>query len=116
KAFAKALAGQMAADSPGRYVATMSKKIRTGRIFVDYLRNGQGATAIAAYSTRARKGAPVAVLLSWKELGPDVKGDHFSVANVSKRLDGLKKDPWEGFFKARQSLASVLKAARRPRK
>ncbi len=116
KAFAKAVAEQMAGDSPSRYVSTMSKKIRTGRVFIDYLRNGQGATAIAAYSTRARKGAPVAVPLSWKELGPDVKGDHFSVANVRKRLDALKNDPWEGFFKARQSLRSALKAAGRPRK
>lgn len=116
KAFAKALAEQMAGDDPGRYVSTMSKKIRKGRVFVDYLRNGRGATAIASYSTRARRGAPVAVPLSWQELGPDVKGEHFSVTNVRKRLDVLKKDPWEGFFKIRQSLKSVLKAARRRRK
>jgi bifunctional non-homologous end joining protein LigD len=113
KAFAKAFAEAMAADSPQRYVATMSKKIRTGRVFVDYLRNGQGATAVAAYSTRARAGAPVATPLSWDDLGPDMKGDHFNVANLVRRLQKLSGDPWKGFFKTRQSLKPLLGKPRR---
>jgi bifunctional non-homologous end joining protein LigD len=113
KAFAKAFAEAMAADSPQRYVATRSKKIRAGRVFVDYLRNGQGATAVAAYSTRARAGAPVATPLSWDELGPDMKGDHFNVANLVRRLQKLSGDPWKGFFKTRQSLKPLLGKPRR---
>ena len=108
KAFARVFAEQMAGDSPDLYVSTMSKKIRKGRVFVDYLRNGQGATAVAAYSTRARTGAPVATPLSWDELGPDVKGDHFNVSNVVRRLQHLDRDPWADFFKTRQSLKKVL--------
>ena len=108
KSFARVFAEQMAGDSPDLYVSTMSKKIRKGRVFVDYLRNGQGATAVAAYSTRARTGAPVATPLSWEELGPDVKGDHFNVSNLVRRLQHLDRDPWADFFKTRQSLKKVL--------
>jgi bifunctional non-homologous end joining protein LigD len=106
-------AEQMAGDSPERYVSTMSKKIRKGRVFVDYLRNGQGATAVAAYSTRSRPGAPVATPLTWEELGPDVKGDHFNVTNLARRLQHLKGDPWKGFFKPRQSLKKLIGDSRR---
>lgn len=116
KLFARVIARQMAADSPDRFVATMAKKLRAGRVFVDYLRNGQGSTAIAAYSTRARRGAPVAVPLGWHELKKDVRGAHFNVLNVEARLTRLTSDPWEGFFSARQSLKSVLEGARRRRK
>jgi bifunctional non-homologous end joining protein LigD len=113
KTFAKVFAEQMAGDSPERYVSTMSKKIRKGRVFVDYLRNGQGATAVAAYSTRARAGAPVATPLAWDELGPDVKGDHFNVTNLARRLQHLDSDPWAEFFKPRQSLKPLIGKSRR---
>ncbi len=113
KAFTRVFAEQMAGDSPDRYVSTMSKKIRKGRVFVDYLRNGQGATAVAAYSTRARSGAPVATPLTWEELGPDVKGDHFNVTNVARRLQRLNRDPWADFFETRQSLKPLISKSRR---
>ncbi|MFC5067554.1 DNA ligase D [Flaviflagellibacter deserti] len=116
KAFCRVIAESMAADSPDRYVSTMAKKVRTGKVFVDYLRNGQGATAVAAYSTRARSGAPVATPLTWDELGPDVKGNHFNVTNLPRRLENLKSDPWAGFFDAKQSLKPVLEGARRRKK
>lgn len=111
KQFAKALADAMAADNPGAYVATSSKAKRTGKIFVDYLRNGQGATAIANYSTRARAHAPIATPLRWDELTPQLKSDQYSIRNIRPRLSSLKSDPWAGFFNLRQSITlSALKA------
>jgi bifunctional non-homologous end joining protein LigD len=109
--FAEALARSMAADSPERYVATMSKARRKGRIFIDYLRNQRGATAIASFSTRARAGAPVAVPLSWNELSTRIKPDMYNIGNLPKRLDKLSADPWEGFFSARQSITQKMMAA-----
>ena len=79
-------------------MANMSKQKRKGKIYVDYLRNARGATAIAAYSTRARAGAPLSVPLAWKELSNDIRSDHFTVANVAERLKGLKVDPWRKYF------------------
>jgi bifunctional non-homologous end joining protein LigD len=104
KPWTRMIAEAMTADSPDRYVSKMSKKLRTGHIFVDYLRNGRGATAVAAYSTRSRPGAPVSTPLSWDELGPDVRGAHFRVDNLPARLAHLKADPWSGFFKIKQRL------------
>jgi bifunctional non-homologous end joining protein LigD len=104
KPWTRTIAEAMAADSPDRYVSKMSKKARSGKIFVDYLRNGRGATAVAAYSTRSRPGAPVSTPLSWDELGPDVRGAHFRVDNLPSRLAHLKQDPWSGFFKIKQRL------------
>jgi bifunctional non-homologous end joining protein LigD len=104
KPYTRTIAEAMVADSPDRYVSKMSKKLRAGHIFVDYLRNGRGATAVAAYSTRSRPGAPVSTPLSWDELGPDVRGAHFRVDNLPTRLAHLKQDPWSGFFKIKQRL------------
>ncbi len=100
KAFTKAIADAMTADSPQRYVATIAKAKRTGKILVDYLRNQRGMTAVAAYSTRARPGAAVSMPLDWDELGPAIGPAHFIVANAPSRLASLARDPWEGFRKA----------------
>jgi bifunctional non-homologous end joining protein LigD len=104
KAFTQAVAEQMSRAHPDRYVAIMSKRARRGRIFIDWVRNGRGATAVAAYSTRARPQAPVSTPLGWDELSEALLGDHFTVANLRERLDFLKRDPWEGFFKLRQRI------------
>jgi bifunctional non-homologous end joining protein LigD len=104
KEFCKKFAEAMAADSPGRYLANMAKHQREGRIFVDYLRNGRGATAVAAYSTRARPGAGVSTPLAWEELSEAIKADHFRLTNIGRRLAHLPGDPWAGFFKTKQSL------------
>jgi bifunctional non-homologous end joining protein LigD len=104
KPYTRTIAEAMVADSPDRYVSKMSKKLRDGHIFIDYLRNGRGATAVAAYSTRSRPGAPVSTPLSWEELGPDVRGAHLRVDNLPTRLAHLKEDPWSGFFKLKQRL------------
>jgi bifunctional non-homologous end joining protein LigD len=104
KAFTQKLATAMAKDSPRRYVATTSKSARRGRIFVDYLRNDRGSTAVAAYSTRARDAATVSVPLGWHELSHEIKADHFNVDNLRRRLDFLKDDPWRELAKVKQRL------------
>ncbi|HEX4415080.1 MAG TPA: DNA ligase D [Lacipirellulaceae bacterium] len=111
KAFAKSVADAMTRDEPDRYIATLSKAKRKGKIFVDYLRNQRGATAVASYSTRRRKGAPVAVPIAWDELSTRTQPDMFNIKNLPKRLSKLKKDPWADFFKVRQSITRDVQAA-----
>ena len=94
----------MAAERPDIYTANMSKSGRRGRIYVDYLRNGMGATAIGAYSTRAREGAPVSVPLAWDELGENIRSSHFTLLNLPKRLAFLDHDPWDGIASLKQTL------------
>jgi bifunctional non-homologous end joining protein LigD len=108
KSFARAIARAMASDSPARYVATMAKSRRAGRIFVDYLRNGRGATSVVAYSTRARPGAPVSAPLRWDELSAKLGADHFNVANMRRRLARLQRDPWAEVSRIRQALPREL--------
>jgi bifunctional non-homologous end joining protein LigD len=108
KSFAKGVAETIVRAAPDRYVATMSKAKRRGKIFVDYLRNQRGATAIASYSTRARPGAPVAVPLAWEELSTKTKPDMYTVQNLPKRFAALKQDPWEDFFTLRQSITAKM--------
>ena len=107
KDFAHDIADAMAADDPHRYVANMAKSKRSDRIFVDYLRNGRGATAIAPYSTRARPGAPVATPLSWEELGSLKASNQYTVLNLVNRLSRLRRDPWAGLGKIRQRLPQI---------
>jgi bifunctional non-homologous end joining protein LigD len=104
KSFAKAVADDLVRRDPDRYLATMSKAKRRGKVYVDYLRNQRGATAVASYSTRARMGAPIAAPLAWDELSPRTKPNGFNVANMPKRLAALKTDPWNGFFTLRQAI------------
>jgi len=103
KAFAKAFAELMAADFPDRYTAKASKSGRGGRIFLDYLRNERGQTAVAAYSTRARPGAPVSMPVEWSELKPSLRPDSFNVRNALARI-ARRRDPWRGFEGARRPL------------
>jgi bifunctional non-homologous end joining protein LigD len=112
KAFAKAIADSMAADSPERYVATIAKAKRTGKVLVDYLRNQRGATAVAAYSTRARPGAAVSMPLAWEELGPAIGPAYFTVRNAPARLAALNRNPWDGFGAAAAPIG-LAKARRR---
>ncbi|MCM5551673.1 DNA ligase D [Pleomorphomonas sp. NRK KF1] len=95
KAFTKSLAEAMAADSPDRFVATISKSKRRGKILVDYLRNQRGSTAVAPYSTRARPGAAVSTSITWEELEPGIGPAHFTVSNLPARLAAMRADPWE---------------------
>ncbi|MEN6584984.1 MAG: DNA ligase D [Sulfuricella sp.] len=112
KAFARALSEQHARDEPRLLTTNMALSKRHGRIYLDYLRNTRGSTAIACYSARARPGAPVAVPLRWDELGPAVRSDHYTVETLPRRLGALRADPWEGFFEAAVPLdAAMLKLA-----
>jgi bifunctional non-homologous end joining protein LigD len=111
KQFAKSVADTMTRESPDRYLATMSKAKRKGRIFIDYLRNQRGATAIASYSTRARDGASVATPLDWDELTARTRPDMYNVQNLQKRLAKLSGDPWKDFFSPRQSITRDILTA-----
>lgn len=102
KDFAEAMARLMEEEEPERFVANMSKAKRKGRIFVDYLRNQRGATAICPFSTRARKGAYVALPVSWAALARLPNAHPAAVGEMAKVLRG--KDPWPGYFKLRQKL------------
>jgi bifunctional non-homologous end joining protein LigD len=111
KAFSKAVADALVSVRPDRYTANPLKKTREGKIFVDYLRNQRGGSAIVNYSTRAREGAPVACPLRWDELKGLKHAAPYTVKTLPARLRSLKRDPWEGFFKTRQSItAQALKA------
>lgn len=107
KAFCKSLAGQIAEEAPELYTINPLKARRVGRVFIDYLRNDRGATAIACYSTRARAGAPVSVPVDWRELGRDLRADHFNVENLPARLARLKRDPWAELPATRQTIGAA---------
>ncbi len=108
KAFARAVADDIVRIAPRNFVATMSKAFRTQRIFVDYLRNQRGSTAIAPYSTRARPGACVATPLAWDELSPETPPSRFTVKTVPARLEALSADPWEAYHTTRQSITVAM--------
>lgn len=108
KAFCGALAQRAASDDKKRLTANMSKSKRHGRTFIDYLRNGRSATAIASYSTRARPGAPVAAPVFWDELNETLTPNRYTLENLGRRLGTLPKDPWEGFEEARRPLTAKM--------
>ena len=115
KGFAEAIARGLERQEPDRFIASARKAKRKGRIFVDWLRNERGATAIAPYSPRARKGAAVAMPVSWEELGKVKAANAYDTKTALRRIAGLKVDPWKGYAKgariAKQTLAAALKAS-----
>jgi bifunctional non-homologous end joining protein LigD len=109
KRFAKGLADLVTHTFPERYIAIASKARRAGKIFIDYLRNGEGATAIAPYSVRARRNAPVAMPIEWDALdGPDLRFDCYNVRNASRHIGERGGDPWAEFFEVRQSVTKAM--------
>ena len=109
KAAARGLAKKLSDAAPDTYVAEASKAKRKGRIFIDWLRNERGATAICPYSLRARAGAPVATPVRWDELSGISSGQDYTLSNIRRRLSSLKTDPWAGYDDVRQSISkSVL--------
>jgi bifunctional non-homologous end joining protein LigD len=109
----------MAADDPKRYVAKMTKSLRGGKPFIDYLRNSLEQTSAAAYSTRARAGAPVSVPATWEELGRTKDANQYTVLNLDtvlnlgRRLGSLKRDPWQDIGRVRQKLPDAGAIGRR---
>ena len=95
KGFSQAFAQAMAGDAPGLFTAISSKERRKGRIYLDYLRNARGASAVASYSLRARPGFPAAAPIAWEELRTLSGGDAFNRLNLPRRLETLAADPWD---------------------
>jgi bifunctional non-homologous end joining protein LigD len=112
KGFAHQISLDMARDTPDKYTANMAKKVRTKRIYVDYLRNGRGATAIAAYSTRARPGATVSMPISWNELGKLEAPNIYRALNLPQRLKRQRKDPWADIGRVKQRLPKAARTGK----
>jgi len=103
KDFTQAIAQHLARTFPQLFVARAGAHNRVGRIFIDYLRNGTGATTIAAFSARARPGLGVSVPVKWSELKGLERADQWNVRTVHERLARLKADPWKGYRAVRQT-------------
>ena len=104
KPFCRAFAERMAAEEPTRFLAHLKIADRKGRILVDWLRNGLGATAIGSFSPRARPGATVATPVTWREVTAKLDPAAFTVLTVQARLAKLRADPWRGFADIAQRL------------
>jgi bifunctional non-homologous end joining protein LigD len=111
KNFAHLICAQMAQDSPTRYLDNMSKAKRSGRIFLDYLRNDRTATAVAVLSPRAREGATVSMPLEWKDLKKGLDPKAFTLRSAPQLLS--KSKPWKGYGDGARSLADTIKRATR---
>ena len=107
KPFAHSFADTMAGMEPLKFVSTATKKFRNGKIFIDYLRNGRGATSVASFSLRAREGAPVAMPLRWEELAKVKSGAAFDIDTALPRMRRLKGHPWAGIDEVKQDLDKV---------
>jgi len=107
-AFARSVAEAIAAEEPALYTTALPKAGREAKIFVDYLRNQRGATAVAAFSTRARPGAPVSVPLDWDELDDVSPARPLTVRSLPGRLAALKRDPWHAYEGGRRSLKDLV--------
>ena len=108
KAFAKAVSEAIRADAPGLFTTNMAKKARAGKIYLDYLRNGHMATAVAPWSPRARPGAGIALPLSWSQLKTGLDPCAFNLQTAQALLK--KPDPWKSFREAEAPLRPALKA------
>ena len=104
KEFSRQIALMMVQDYPGDYVAKMTKKARTGKIFIDFFRNMRGSTSVAAYSCRANASASVSLPISWSELKSIKSGDCYDLQKTLLKLRNSKTDPWKTFFELKQCL------------
>ena len=108
--FSRAISEVVVRQDPRGLTTEMRKAGRADKILIDYLRNRRGNTSIAAYSTRARPGAPVSTPLAWEELDADLRSDRFTIANMGRRLARLRADPWARYWDLPQSLPGHARA------
>ncbi|WP_184330459.1 DNA ligase D [Povalibacter uvarum] len=107
KAFAQAVCGQMAADSPDRYLINMSKKLRGGKIFLDYLRNDRMATAVAPFSPRARAGAAVSMPIAWTQVKSGLDPMRYTIRSAPALI--RKSTAWDGYDEGARPLMPAIK-------
>jgi len=110
KNFAQAVVQHLAKVVPSRFVAKSGASNRIGKLFVDYLRNGYGATTVTAFSARARPGLGVSMPVAWEDLGALKSGSQWTVASAREYLSFEKTDPWADYWKAKQTLGKAMKA------
>ncbi|OEZ91226.1 hypothetical protein JAB9_49420 [Janthinobacterium sp. HH107] len=108
KAFSQAIVAHMAQLIPQRFVLKSGPSNRVGKIFIDYLRNGRGATTVCAWSARTRSGLGISVPLAWEELDKLKAGDQWNVGNVHSRLD-VGNAPWAGYARSAKGLDAAMK-------
>lgn len=106
RALGEGIGAELVRRAPDRYTINPLKAARRGRVFIDYLRNVRGATAVAAYSPRAQAGAPVSTPVGWDELAGPARPADFTVQTVPRRLAALRKDPWADFFSVDQAITA----------
>ena len=107
KPFCRGLAETMSQEKPDLYLPTLKKADRRGKILIDWLRNGMGATAVASFCPRARPGANVATPLTWDEVNRKLDPAGLDLRTIPNRLARLRSDPWEGFRSIRQRLPDL---------
>jgi bifunctional non-homologous end joining protein LigD len=108
--FAKAAVEHMARTIPSRFVAKSGPRNRVGKIFVDYIRNAEGATTACAFSARARPGMGVSIPLAWDGIHSLKSGAQWTVATAREFLSFQKDDPWADYWSAKQTLKEATKA------
>jgi bifunctional non-homologous end joining protein LigD len=109
KGFAQALVQHLAATIPSRFVAKSGPANRVGKVYVDYLRNGLGATTAAAYSARARPGLGVSMPIAWDQLAALKGGAQWTIATAREHLSFQKADPWADYSSTRQTLTAAMR-------
>lgn len=110
KAFTKKIASNFATAAPDRFTINPLKRERSDRIFLDYLRNDRGSTAVAPYVVRARPGATISLPLDWNDVNARLDPSRYTLASVPKLLAARKNDPWAGMTKHRQTIAAAQRA------
>jgi bifunctional non-homologous end joining protein LigD len=111
KPFCRAFAETLSQEQPDRFLSTIKKVDRKGRILIDWLRNGLGATAVASFSPRAREGATVATPIAWEEVNRKLDPARFTLRTVPERLARLRGDPWTDFASLRQRLPDLAETS-----
>jgi bifunctional non-homologous end joining protein LigD len=107
KEFARSVTLFMERLAPTMFTSKTGERNRKNKIFVDYLRNGFGATAVAAFSPRWRPGVGVSTPVGWEEIDDDIRGTHFNIHNVPARIAAQRKDPWKGYWDSTQPLTKA---------